>query len=40
VQQGGVKLDHAKMTDPRGRIEAGRTALLEVGRRAVRIVIS
>jgi tyrosyl-tRNA synthetase len=40
VQQGGVKLDQAKMTDPRSRIEAGRTALLEVGRRAVRVVVS
>ena len=39
VQQGGVKIDQAKVSDPRAPIEAGRTLLLEVGRRAVRVVI-
>jgi len=36
VQQGGVKLNRARVTDSRLRCEAG-SLLLEVGRRAVRI---
>lgn len=39
AQQGGVKIDGEKITDPRLRIESSRLPLtLEVGRRAVRIV--
>ena len=38
IQQGGVKVDREKVTDPRGRVDAGRTSfILEVGRRAVKI---
>lgn len=39
AQQGGVRIDGEKATDPRARIEPSRLPLtLEVGRRAVRIV--
>jgi tyrosyl-tRNA synthetase len=40
IQQGGVKLDREKVTDIRRRIDAGGPELLlEVGRRAVRVVL-
>jgi tyrosyl-tRNA synthetase len=40
VQQGGVKVDREKATDPRARIDSNRLPVtLEVGRRAVRIVL-
>jgi tyrosyl-tRNA synthetase len=39
IQQGGVKLDRARVSDARSRLEAGRSVLLEVGRRVVRVVI-
>jgi tyrosyl-tRNA synthetase len=39
AQQGGVRIDGDKVTDPRLKIDAGRLPLtLEVGRRAIRIV--
>lgn len=38
IQQGGVKIDRERVTDPRARIEPGRLPfVLEVGRRAVRL---
>jgi tyrosyl-tRNA synthetase len=41
VQQGGVKVDRERATDPRARVDAARGGLvLEVGRRAVRIRLS
>jgi tyrosyl-tRNA synthetase len=39
IQQGGVKVDRVKAGDPRSRLDAGRTVLLEVGRRIVKVVI-
>ena len=40
VQQGGVKLDRARVTDPRLRLSSPHDGLLlEVGRRAVRVVL-
>jgi tyrosyl-tRNA synthetase len=39
MQQGGVKLDGVKVTDPRARVEAdGLPAVLQAGRHAVRLV--
>ena len=39
IQQGGVKLDRERITDPRYRVDVTRLpAVLEVGRRAVRLV--
>jgi tyrosyl-tRNA synthetase len=39
IQQGGVKLERERITDPRYRVEVARLPLvLEVGRRAVRLV--
>jgi tyrosyl-tRNA synthetase len=41
VQQGGVRIDRERVTDPRLRIEGARGALtLEVGRRAVRVLLT
>ena len=41
VQQGGVKIDGERATDARARLgPAGRTFVLEVGRRAVRVVLT
>jgi tyrosyl-tRNA synthetase len=41
IQQGGVRLDREKVTDMRARVEAARKAVVvEVGRRAVRVVFS
>jgi tyrosyl-tRNA synthetase len=38
IQQGGVKVDREKVTDPRARVDAHRPPfILEVGRRAVKI---
>jgi tyrosyl-tRNA synthetase len=40
IQQGGVKVDRVKVVDIKTRFDAGpRTILLEVGRRAVRVVL-
>jgi tyrosyl-tRNA synthetase len=40
IQQGGVKIDRVKVVDIKTRIEAGRrTVMLEVGRRAVRVIL-
>ncbi|MCC7007278.1 MAG: tyrosine--tRNA ligase [Acidobacteria bacterium] len=39
IEQGAVRLDRAKATDPRMRVQAGARLLLEVGRRAVRVVV-
>jgi tyrosyl-tRNA synthetase len=39
IQQGGVRIDRARATDPRRRLAAGQTVLLEVGRRVLRVVI-
>jgi tyrosyl-tRNA synthetase len=40
IQQGGVKIDRQKVTDIKTRIEAARgSVILEVGRRAVRVVL-
>ena len=39
IQQGGVKLDRERITDPRYRVDVARLpVVLEVGRRAVRLV--
>jgi tyrosyl-tRNA synthetase len=39
MQQGGVKLDGEKMTDPRARLEPSRLpAILQAGRHAIRLV--
>ncbi|HWB29939.1 MAG TPA: tyrosine--tRNA ligase [Vicinamibacterales bacterium] len=41
IQQGGVRIDRERVTDARARIEAARLPLvLEVGRRAVRVVVA
>ena len=41
IQQGGVKMDGARVTDPRLRLAAGAAPfVLQVGRRAVRVVAS
>jgi tyrosyl-tRNA synthetase len=41
IQQGGVKLDHQRVTDVRERCDARRASfVLEVGRRAVRVEVS
>jgi tyrosyl-tRNA synthetase len=38
VEQGGVKVDRAKVSDPRAKVGGERSLILEVGRRAVRVV--
>jgi tyrosyl-tRNA synthetase len=40
IQQGGVKVDRVKVVDIKTRFESGRrTVMLEVGRRAVRVIL-
>jgi len=40
IQQGGVKIDREKVTDPKKRVDSSRGRMvLEVGRRAVRVVL-
>jgi tyrosyl-tRNA synthetase len=40
IQQGGVKVDRVKVVDIKTRVESGRrTVILEVGRRAVRVIL-
>jgi tyrosyl-tRNA synthetase len=40
IQQGGVKVDRVKVVDIKTRVDSGRrTVILEVGRRAVRVIL-